>query len=110
MNIDFIQKIDRIYPYPAKFTVDLAIEYISKYTNKRDVIFDPFVGFGTTAVTAQRHGRHWIGIDANSDYCELSRERMAAINAVLEDAVYKKKSVKNLDVKYLDLFSFWGVS
>jgi len=94
--------------HPARFPEKLAEFFILAGTNAGDVVLDPFSGSGTTAVTAQRHGRHWIGIDANSDYCELSRERMAAINAVLEDAVNKKKSVKDLDVKSVDLFFFGG--
>ena len=99
---------DRGISHPARFPEKLAEFFILAGTNEDDIVLDPFSGSGTTAVTAQRLGRHWIGIDANSEYCELSRERMAAINAVLEDAVNKKKSVKDLDVKSVDLFFFGG--
>ena len=99
---------DRGISHPARFPEKLAEFFILAGTNEDDIVLDPFSGSGTTAVTAQRLGRHWIGIDANSEYCELSRERMAAINAVLEDSVKRKIPVKNLSVKSVDLFSFGG--
>jgi DNA modification methylase len=40
------------------------------------VVLDPFVGSGTTAVVAQRLGRNYVGIDSNTKYCELARERL----------------------------------
>ena len=40
------------------------------------VVLDPFVGSGTTAVVAQRLGRNFVGIDSNSEYCELARQRL----------------------------------
>lgn len=40
------------------------------------LVLDPFVGSGTTAVVAQRLGRHFIGIDSNPEYCEMARSRL----------------------------------
>jgi site-specific DNA-methyltransferase (adenine-specific) len=40
------------------------------------VVLDPFVGSGTTAIVAQQLGRKYIGIDANSEYCEMARRRL----------------------------------
>ena len=48
MDIQLIRKIDRVHPYPAKFPIDLALNYISKYTGENGVVFDPFLGSGTT--------------------------------------------------------------
>lgn len=62
---DIIQKIDRIHPYPAKFTVDLAEEYILKYTNINDKIYDPFLGSGTTIFAATLNNRYGYGTDIN---------------------------------------------
>ena len=52
MNITLLEKLDRIHPYPAKYTVSLAIEYIEKYTKENDVVYDPFVGSGTTLLAS----------------------------------------------------------
>ena len=40
------------------------------------IVLDPFIGSGTTAVVAQRLGRKFVGIDINSEYCEMARKRL----------------------------------
>lgn len=40
------------------------------------IVYDPFMGSGTTALVAQRLGRHFIGTDINSEYVELARDRL----------------------------------
>ena len=42
------------------------------------VVLDPFMGVGTTAVVAERHGRDWVGIELNPAYAALARERVRA--------------------------------
>lgn len=42
------------------------------------VVLDPFMGSGTTALAAEKHGRDWIGIELNPAYAEMSMERIAA--------------------------------
>lgn len=41
------------------------------------IVLDPFMGSGTTALTAEQHGRDWIGIELNPDYAELAEKRLA---------------------------------
>ena len=45
------------------------------------IVLDPFLGSGTTAIVAQRLGRHFVGIDCNRDYCDIARRRIARIQA-----------------------------
>lgn len=45
-------------------------------SNKGDLILDPFIGSGTTAVAAEELGRKWIGIDKNKKYVELTNSRV----------------------------------
>ena len=46
---------------------------------KDGIVLDPFIGSGTTAVIAQQLGRKYVGIDVNSKYCEMARERLCQL-------------------------------
>ncbi len=65
IDIEKLRKVDRIHPYPAKYPVDLAMKYIEKYTKPGDLVYDPFLGSGTTLLAAGVLGRKGIGTDIN---------------------------------------------
>jgi site-specific DNA-methyltransferase (adenine-specific) len=68
--------------HPAQKPVELIERLISKYTRKTDaVVYDPFLGSGTTAVACERLGRKWIGSEINPDYCKIAEKRIAAERA-----------------------------
>ncbi len=62
--------------HSAVFPVDLPKWFIKLFTQPGDVVLDPFIGSGTTAVAAIELGRYYVGIDINSDYVELSKNRL----------------------------------
>lgn len=62
--------------HPAPFPVELPYRCIQLYTFKGDVVLDPFVGSGTTAVAAVMTGRHYVGIDINEEYIKLAEKRV----------------------------------
>lgn len=64
--------------HPAPFPVELPRRLIELYTYRGDVVLDPFVGVGTTAVAAVRTGRHYIGFDTERAYVEAARRRVRA--------------------------------
>lgn len=67
---------ERNNPHPAPFPVELAQRCI-RSTNAQ-IILDPFIGSGNTAIAAEACEREWIGIDIAKDYCKLARDRIRA--------------------------------
>jgi DNA modification methylase len=61
--------------HPCQFPLELAERCILALTNPGDTVLDPFVGTGTTALAAAKHGRPAIGIDLYDDYLGIARER-----------------------------------
>lgn len=64
--------------HPAPFPVELPRRCIELFTFKGDVVLDPFMGSGSTALGARRTGRHYIGYDMDPEYVALARRRLAA--------------------------------
>lgn len=62
--------------HPAVFPAELANRHISTWSNPGDIVLDPFVGSGTTAIEALMLNRHYIGFDISEEYCEMSRTRI----------------------------------
>jgi site-specific DNA-methyltransferase (adenine-specific) len=63
--------------HPAPFPVELPQRVIDLYTYAGDVVLDPFMGSGSTAVAAVRTGRHYIGFDTDPSYVALAHRRLA---------------------------------
>ena len=62
--------------HPAIFPERLAADHISTWSNEGDLIYDPFMGSGTTAKMAHLQKRNWIGSEISSEYCELAQKRI----------------------------------
>jgi site-specific DNA-methyltransferase (adenine-specific) len=69
--------------HPTQKPVVLFEYLIKTYSNKGDVVLDNCIGSGTTAIAAHNLNRRWIGIELNSEYCELARKRIKAAQAQL---------------------------
>ena len=69
--------------HSAAFPVDLPNWFIKLFTQKGDIVLDPFIGSGTTAVAAIELGRNYVGIDVSEEYYQLSRERTSGIQIQL---------------------------
>jgi modification methylase len=61
-------------PHPAPFPVHLIERIVS--STEAEIILDPFMGSGTTAIAALRHDRKYIGIDVAPEYCEMAEKRI----------------------------------
>jgi len=62
--------------HPAPFPIALPRRLIELYTYAGDLVLDPFLGSGTTAVAAVSTGRHYVGFDTDADYLVLAEERL----------------------------------
>ena len=68
-------------PHPAQFPLDLVDRIIVGYSNPGDVVLDPFIGSGTTAVSCLRHNRGVVGFEINPTYCEIAADRINRLRA-----------------------------
>lgn len=62
--------------HPAPFPEELPRRLIELYTFAGDVVLDPFMGSGTTALAALKSGRHFVGYETNEDYVRLAEKRL----------------------------------
>ena len=63
----------------ATFSMDIPVKAIKILSYKNDIVFDPFMGSGTSAVAAETLGRRWIGIELSPDYTEIARKRVQVL-------------------------------
>ena len=63
--------------HPCPRPLDTVKFIISMCSNIDDVVLDPFLGSGTTAVACKELGRHLIGIEINPEYCKIAERRLA---------------------------------
>ncbi len=62
--------------HPAPFPAELPYRLIQLYTFEGEVVLDPFIGSGQTAIAALKTNRHYIGYDSNREYVKLSERRI----------------------------------
>jgi len=70
--------------HPAPFPLELPLRLIDLYTFQDDLVLDPFLGSGTTAVAAAQRGRRYAGYDTDGAYVEMARHRVADARAEQE--------------------------
>ncbi|MBU1398448.1 MAG: site-specific DNA-methyltransferase [Proteobacteria bacterium] len=63
--------------HPAPFPEELPHRLIQLYTFKGDVVLDPFVGSGTTCLSATKDNRNYIGYDIDPEYIRLAKKRLS---------------------------------
>jgi site-specific DNA-methyltransferase (adenine-specific) len=62
--------------HPAPFPVDLPYRLIQLYTFSNEIVLDPFMGSGQTAIAALKAGRHFIGYEISGEYSALANSRI----------------------------------
>ena len=66
--------------HPTQKPDELFVKILKDYTSEDALVFDPFLGSGTTCVAAKMLGRSYIGIDISDEYCQIARERLRAVD------------------------------
>jgi len=74
MNPESAQKVG----HPAPFPIELPYRLIQLYTFTEDIVLDPFMGSGSTAIAALKSGRKYVGYEIDDKYIKLAEERIAA--------------------------------
>jgi len=64
--------------HPTQKPLDLMMWLVETYTNPGDLVIDPFMGAGTTALACARTGRRFVGIEREQRYFDMAVERLKA--------------------------------
>ena len=66
--------------HPTQKPIKLIQRIINTSSNKTDIILDPFMGSGTTAVACKELDRKYIGFEISKDYCDIAEKRLKKVN------------------------------
>ena len=83
-NCESLKKIG----HPAAFPVELPTRCIKLFTYEGDVVLDPFIGSGTTAVACIRENRKFIGFETSDEYFKLSNNRIKVEQGEFENKLF----------------------
>ncbi len=72
------------FKHPAIFPEQLARDHIISWSNKKDIILDPFSGSGTTAKISESENRQWIAFEISKEYCNIVIDRIESENRQLK--------------------------
>jgi modification methylase len=80
---EYISQIWKINPendrsHPAPFPLEIPRRLIKMFSFSNDIIIDPFMGSGTTAMASVECGRKYIGFDLNEEYIKMANKRISS--------------------------------
>jgi modification methylase len=83
-------KINGTKVHPTQKPEALIYRILLACTAPGEVVLDPFMGSGTTGVTAKQLSRNWIGIERDPEMAEIARQRIATVEPAIDPLVYKQ--------------------
>lgn len=69
--------------HPAPFPEELVETLMLNTTDENDIVLDPYMGSGTTAIVAKKNNRNYIGIELNPEYIKIAEKRIKEVTARL---------------------------
>ncbi len=97
--------------HPAKYPEELVDEFIKFFTNENDVVFDPFLGVGSTIVSAERNNRQGVGIELNPYFYEICKSRCSEKAKIFNGDVREK--IKSISKDTIDFIMtsppYWNI-
>lgn len=106
-DIHRIRHAKRRNHHPCQLPIPLLERLILMTTDKNDIVLDPFMGTGTTAVAAKKMGRRYIGLELDPKYAEIAEQNIEEVSQTkLGDAfvsIYlnKIKTIRSGDVEQI---------
>ena len=91
-----LRKTNNQRSHPTQKPEALMYRIILSSTNKGDIILDPFLGSGTTAVVTKKLQRNFIGIEQDKEYVSLAKKRLKQTKVLNDEVVIMKKSRRDL--------------
>jgi adenine-specific DNA-methyltransferase len=86
--------------HPCQFPVELVERLVLSLTNPRDAVFDPYMGVGSSVVSALKHGRAGYGCDVVKQYVDIAWDRVHALRAGTLETRPMNKPVYNPSLPY----------
>ena len=77
--------------HSASFPIGLPTWFIKLFTRPGDLVLDPFIGSGTTAVAAITLGRHFLGAELDPEYYQLADEAISVARRTIDDPITKRR-------------------
>ena len=75
------QKDKKLYKHPTIKPLEIVENLIINSSREGDVILDPFIGSGTTAVASKKLNRNYIGFEISEEYCKIAEKRVSELEA-----------------------------
>jgi site-specific DNA-methyltransferase (adenine-specific) len=93
--------------HPCQLPIHLLERIVLMSTDAGDIVLDPFLGTGTSAIAAKALGRHYVGIELDSEYVTIAEDKLAKVTPSLYEGYYvsyfldKIQSIRDIDAAKL---------
>lgn len=88
------------FGHPAVFPEKLVLDHIDTWTNEGDLVYDCFMGSGTTAKIAHLLCRRWLGSETSKEYVKLSNKRMKEYKE--SPRLFKHKEIQSTKIQFFN--------
>jgi DNA modification methylase len=99
---------EKLY-YPTQKSEELLTRIILQHSNPGDLIFDGFMGSGTTQAVAMKHGRRFIGADINLGAVQITTKRLLDVAQEVESVDNQDKLITEIDNQQVEYFTGFEV-